>query len=100
MKILGVSYRDWGKEIVQEFQQAIQSDQVAALIAALPHYIESYVQGFYQPEVAICHDLVTAYPPVKGEIGEKKRLFAAAKEQLAHAIPLQAKKLAARRAFL
>ncbi len=96
VKILGVSYRDWGKEIVQEFQQEIQSDRVAALIAALPRYIESYVQGFYQPDVAICHELVTAYPPRKGEIGEKKRLFAAAKEQLAHAVPLQDKKLAAR----
>jgi hypothetical protein len=30
VKILGVSYREWGQEIVQEFQQAIQANQVAA----------------------------------------------------------------------
>ncbi len=96
VKILGVSYREWGREIVEEFQEAIQADRVAAVIAALPQYIEAYMEGFYNPDLAICHDLVTAYPPVKGEIGEKKRLFAAAKEQLEHAVPLQARKLAAR----
>lgn len=96
VKILGVSYREWGQEIVQEFQQAIQANQVAAVMVALPRFIKDYVQGFYRPDLAICHDLVTAYPPQKGEIGEKKRILAAAKEQLEHAVPLQEKKLAAR----
>ncbi len=96
VKILGVSYRDWGREIVHQVQQAVRADQVAEVIGKLSQYSEGYVQGFYLPDLAVYHELMTAYPRQRGEIGEKKRMLAASKEQLEHAVPLQSKKLAAR----
>lgn len=96
VKILGVSYRDWGRNMLKQIQEAIQKDEVADLSQDIGKFIDSYVEGLYKPDRKIGHELVTAYPQKGGEIGEEKRLFAGIKERLEHAVPLQEKKLAAR----
>uniref|UniRef100_A0A7V4G7Q2 Uncharacterized protein n=1 Tax=Desulfobacca acetoxidans TaxID=60893 RepID=A0A7V4G7Q2_9BACT len=96
VKILGVSYRDWGTQLVESLQKAISEDKVEDWTKGLEGLLKEYLEALANPRLDIVHDLRTAYPPQKGEIGEEKRILAAIKEQLAHPIVLMEKKLSAR----
>ena len=96
VKILGVSYRDWGTQLVESIQKAISEDKVEDWTKGLEGLLKEYLEALTNPRLDIVHDLRTAYPPQKGEIGEEKRILAAIKGQLVHPIVLMEKKLSAR----
>ena len=96
VKVLGFSYRDFGKEIVAEIMDKIVKNNVQTLRMNLANFIDRYVKSLFNPDTKIVHQLRTAYPKESGEIGEEKKVFSASKEQVSHIIPLREKKMAAR----
>lgn len=96
IKILGFSYRNFGKEIIEEIRKNILENTTKNIINNLKYYVDQYTNALSQPDIRIIHQLRTAYPKKEGEIGEEKLIYTSIKEKLAHIIPIREKKIAAR----
>jgi hypothetical protein len=96
VKILGMSYRDFGRRMVNEIQDSIHRNCAENLTPRIKEFVSQYLRGLSQPDVKIIHHLRTAYPKTKGEIGEEKSIVRSIKDQLSHVIPIQEKKFSTR----
>lgn len=96
VKILGYSYKDFGKDIGQEIQKYIEEDNTSAIYGRLKQFIKVYIEGLKRIDLDIIHELKTAYPPEEGEIAEEKRIMIKSKEEMSHAILIKEKKFSAR----
>jgi len=95
VKILGLTYRDINRDIVEEIQKNIENTKY--IFRNIDKLIDRYIEGLKNPNAKIVHNLRTAYHKgEQGTIGEEKEVFLSIRESLPHTIAIQAKKIAAR----
>ena len=88
-RILGRSYRDVGKDIVERLYSPVLE------IKTLNKLADEYLMYIGTPNVPIIHELKTIYKAGQ-DISELKYSYRNAFRELMHIIPLDAKKIAAR----
>lgn len=97
-KFMGLTYRnsDELSEILERIQSG--SSDFPRVMRKVGQYADTYQQEVLRPDLPLLHNIRTVYGKQEksGTIGEEKRLFEKAREELPHVIPIRARKIAAR----
>lgn len=88
-RILGRTYRDIGNDLVTKLEVPTLDDQTVNKLA------DEYLRAIWEPNTRIIHELKTVYKALQ-DISDLKHTYRAARRDLSHIVPIDAKRIAAR----